>query len=108
MSAYQLDIPALHSYLDHRRTQRGLSWRGLARETGLPPMTFTRIKQGHPVEGDALLTLLLWLGRGRDLGPFIAPGADPVDCPGCGRTYQPNREGKIRRHDCKPTRRFTT
>lgn len=102
MSAYRLDVPTLHRYLDHQRERNGLSWRAVARETGLDPMTFTRISRGHPIEGDALITLLMWLGRCRDLGPFISPGADPIDCPGCQRSYRPNRDGEIRKHDCQP------
>jgi transcriptional regulator with XRE-family HTH domain len=102
VSGHRLDVPALAARLDAQRHRRGLSWRAVGRETGLPPSTFSRITQGHSIEADALVTLLVWLDMDTDLVWLIEPGVDPVDCPGCGRPYQPNRDGFIRKHDCQP------
>lgn len=100
MSTHRLDVPALYGRLDNRRLKRDLSWRGVGRETGLPPSTFSRLSQGHPIEADALVTLLVWLGMETYLTWAIAPGDGPVDCPECGRPYAPRRDGQVRKHGC--------
>ncbi len=100
MSTHRLDVPALHRRLDDKRRNCGLSWRGVGRETGLPPSTFSRIAHGHPIEADALVTLLVWLDMEADLVWIILPGDERIACPGCGRFYAPNRDGAIRKHGC--------
>jgi hypothetical protein len=78
VSNYRLDVFTLHRYLDHQRQQRGLSWRAVAAETGCPPSLFTKLGQdGGGLSADALMTLLHWLGRTRDLGPFLTADDSP-------------------------------
>jgi transcriptional regulator with XRE-family HTH domain len=71
MSAYRLDVPTLYAYLDAKRQRNGLSWRAVARETGLASSTLTRIGHGDAPDAHALLTLITWLGLGRDLAPLL-------------------------------------
>lgn len=61
MSAYQLDVPELYAHLDHKRAQAGRSWRDLAAELDLSSSTFSRLKDGHRPDADALVTLIAWL-----------------------------------------------
>lgn len=100
MSTHRLDVPELRRRLDAERRSLGLSWRGVSRQTGLPPSTFSRITQGRTIEADALVTLLVWLNLDDGLAAIIEPGQHPIPCPDCRRNYQPNRDGKIRAHDC--------
>ena len=108
MSTHKLDVPALHARLDQRRRERRISWRAVARETGLPTTTIGRIAQGRTIEADALVSLLVWLDMDTDLVWLIEPGADPVECPDCHREYQPNRDGSIRQHNCQNPRAANT
>lgn len=71
MSTHQLDVPTLHRYLNHRRRLNGLSWRDVARETGLASSTLSRIAHGGGVDANTLLTLLHWLRRDSGLGVFM-------------------------------------
>jgi transcriptional regulator with XRE-family HTH domain len=41
---------------------RKVTWRQLARETGITPSTLTRMGQGHGVDGAALARLAAWAG----------------------------------------------
>lgn len=58
----QLDVEALYVRLDRQRRQQRISWRAISRDTGISISTFSRIAQGHAVESDALITLMVWLG----------------------------------------------
>jgi len=101
VSTHRLDVPALHRRLDTRRRELGLSWRGVAQQTGLAPATFTRITKGYSLEADALVTLLVWLNPDTDIAALIEAGDTPLPCPGCGRTFQPKRDGSVRAHPCE-------
>ena len=80
------DIAALHSVLDARRTERGMSWKAVAREINraeernsvhpISPATIIGLKDKRwGVEGDGVLQILLWLDR--TLESFVPdhPGA---------------------------------
>jgi len=73
---WRLDTGALYQALDTVRRHRGESWRDMARELGLAPSTFSRLAPGSDCQAvpgaDALVTLLVWLGRGEALAPFVA------------------------------------
>lgn len=74
---YVLDTAALYRDLDAERTRRGLSWRGVARDTGLYSSLFTRLGAGEPPSVGPYLTLVAWLGRDRP--PYAVPDAgDPA------------------------------
>lgn len=57
-----LDVVALHKALDSVRDERGLSWRGVAGETGVSPSTLSRMKEERKPDADSLSRLLDWLG----------------------------------------------
>jgi transcriptional regulator with XRE-family HTH domain len=67
-----LDTVRLYTAVDTVRLAKDLSWRQVAKETGLSPSTFTRLASGdHAPDADALLALLVWLGRGGAVEPFL-------------------------------------
>lgn len=67
-----------------RAARRGMTMREVARETGVDPSTFTRLKQGKTkLDTDTLVTLLEWLGY---LAPFVMPR------PRSGRAAPPAKE----------------
>jgi hypothetical protein len=68
------DINALHSALDARRIERGMSWKALAHEVNhaderyeihpISPSTISGLRNKRwGVEGDGVLQMLLWLDR---------------------------------------------
>lgn len=70
-----LDIDALHAALDHERHSRGLSWRDVARETGVSAATLSRLTQGRRPDVDGFAALVAWLGLSAD--EFLRPGRPP-------------------------------
>ena len=78
MSNYELDGHALYRYLDQRRRAKGLSWRGVAAETGCPASLFTKLGQGGLPSANALVTLFMWLGRaGAVRSMIVQKGVSP-------------------------------
>jgi transcriptional regulator with XRE-family HTH domain len=59
VSGHRLDVPELHRVLDQQRATRGMSRRGVARETGLSFSTFTRIRTGKAPDAHALVGLIV-------------------------------------------------
>jgi len=58
-----LDIDAFFGALESKKSELGISWRGLAAELELPDHTvFTRMSRGQTPDVDTLLTLSAWLG----------------------------------------------
>ncbi|KAB1146786.1 hypothetical protein F7R91_14495 [Streptomyces luteolifulvus] len=102
MSSHRLDVPELHRRLDARRRDLGLTWRGVARQTGLAISTFTRIGKGRTVEADALVTLLVWLDLDSEIAVLVEPGQPKIPCPGCRRMFEPKVDGTVRAHGCEP------
>lgn len=78
MSSHRIDGPALWRALDTQRRQRGLSWRTVARETGATTGSlFTRLQHDDiGLHSDALVSLLVWLGRAEPLHDLITPIGD--------------------------------
>lgn len=101
MATHKLDVPELHRRLDAQRQNLGLSWRGVARQVGLSISTFVRIGNGHSMEADALVSLLVWLDMDTDIAMLLEPGDAPVSCPTCRQTYMPKRDGTVRAHNCQ-------
>jgi hypothetical protein len=71
------NIVALHTAIDARRIERGLSWKGVAHEVNraderyglhpISPSTISGLKNKRwGVEGDGVLQMLLWLDRTRE------------------------------------------
>jgi hypothetical protein len=100
VSAHRLDVPELHRRLDAQRRGRGLSWRGVGRQVGLPVSVFTRISKGRGIEADALITLLVWLDLDNEIALLVAPGHPRVPCPDCRRLFEPKVDGTVRVHAC--------
>jgi transcriptional regulator with XRE-family HTH domain len=62
MTRHKLDVQALYHAMDAVRAHRRMSWRDVARETGISPSTLTRLGQGHSPDADGLCSVLAWLG----------------------------------------------
>lgn len=70
-----LDVDALHAALDRERQSRDLSWRDVARETGVSAATLSRLAQGRRPDVDGFAALVAWLGLSAD--DFLRPGRPP-------------------------------
>lgn len=70
-----LDIDALHAALDRERQSREMSWRDVARETGVSAATLSRLAQGKRPDVDGFAALVDWLGLSAD--DFLRPGRPP-------------------------------
>ena len=58
-----LDVDAFYGALESKKSELGVSWRGLAAELELPDHTvFTRMSRGQTPDVDTLLSLSAWLG----------------------------------------------
>lgn len=59
----KVDIDALYAALESKKSEAGLSWRGLANQLEIPDHTvFTRMSQGKVPPATTLLSLTGWLG----------------------------------------------
>lgn len=58
----RFDGKALYQALDRQRTERGLTWQSVARETGVSAATITRTREGGRLEVDGMLAMVAWLG----------------------------------------------
>ena len=63
MTVPRFDAKALYAALDRQRTERGLTWQDVARETGVAAATLTRTREGGRLEVDGMLAMVAWLGR---------------------------------------------
>ena len=62
MGEAKLNVEALVAALDSKRRAKGLSWRQLAKRTGVGQSTLTRMQQGKRPDVDTFASLLQWLG----------------------------------------------
>lgn len=62
------DFRRFHEALDAVREQRVLTWRQVARETGLSPSSLTRFSHGSRPDVETVATLCAWAGL--NLGEF--------------------------------------
>jgi hypothetical protein len=65
-TSHRVSGPVLWAALDRRRTELGISWREVARQTGCTTASlFTRMQHDDlGMHADTLVTLLAWLGHG--------------------------------------------
>ncbi len=63
MSTHRLDTRALHLAIYARMLDEGLSAAQVAARVGVSASTLTRVKGGRCPDADALVSLLVWLGR---------------------------------------------
>lgn len=62
----RFDVAALHAALDSERRSRRMSWKDVARESGLSASTLTRIAQGRQPDVNSFAALTAWLGMSAD------------------------------------------
>jgi transcriptional regulator with XRE-family HTH domain len=62
MARTLFDSDRLYSALDAARAARGLSWRDVAKESGVSASSLTRIGQGKRPDVDSLAALCAWSG----------------------------------------------
>jgi transcriptional regulator with XRE-family HTH domain len=72
MTAHPLDLQALVGALEAKRRTEGISWRELARRTGVSASTLTRMHQGKRPDVDTFSALVSWLGASAE--EFLATG----------------------------------
>lgn len=73
---YRLDTAAMVTAVDAIRRHRGLDWAQIAAEIGISAPTMSRLAHGRNVAADTLVALLMWLGHGESLGPYLIRQAD--------------------------------
>lgn len=61
MARTTIDTAVLYAALDAARSERGLSWRGLAKEIGVSPSLMSRIGNGLKPDTDGFATIVAWL-----------------------------------------------
>lgn len=71
------DVVAFFTALDEARTDRGLTWRAAAAESGVGPSTLTRLSQGRRPDVDSLARLVDWAGLRAD--DFLRRTSTPGD-----------------------------
>ncbi len=76
MSTHRLDTDALHLAIYARMHAERLTSRQVAVQIGIGASTLTRIKQGKRPDADALVSLLVWLGR--DIADFTVLNTQPA------------------------------
>lgn len=57
------DLPELHSALDGRRRESGLTWAALAGELGCTPSRLTNLRHARVADMDLAMRVTQWLGR---------------------------------------------
>lgn len=60
------DAVAFFTALDETRSDRGITWRAVATESGVGPSTLTRLSQGKRPDVDSLARLVNWAGLRAD------------------------------------------
>lgn len=77
----RIDSSALYRALEARRVRDGLSWRDVARRSGVSPALLTRLKGGASPDSEKLCALCDWLGESLDAFriPVLLPALADVD-----------------------------
>jgi transcriptional regulator with XRE-family HTH domain len=65
------DADAFYQVLDAERSQRRLTWKDVAAQTGVSPSTLTRLGQGRRPDVDSFAKLVAWGGFSAD--QFVCP-----------------------------------
>lgn len=71
MAIMEVDYVSLYEALEAHRARRGVSWRHVAAEIGIPPGTFTRLKGGKGVADGTFASLVSLLGADESIRPFL-------------------------------------
>lgn len=75
MSKPLFDSDLFYTALDAARAARGLSWRDVAKESGVSASSLTRIGQGKRPDVDSLTALCAWSGL--NAGDFMELAGQP-------------------------------
>jgi transcriptional regulator with XRE-family HTH domain len=70
-----VDVKGLHAALDAARTEKGLSWRQVAKEIGVSASTISRMANGLKPDVTAFAAMTSWLRMPAE-SFFSHPGAD--------------------------------
>lgn len=73
----QVNVPVLYASLEAAKDAKNLTWRGLAKLTGLSPSLFSRLANGQKPDADAFATIVTWLGV--DATHFFADDGDGAE-----------------------------
>ncbi len=82
MAKGQFDVEAFYAALDSQRQSKRITWKQVAKESGVSASTLTRVAQGRRPDVDSMAALLTWSGLKAD--SFIRcegdtpSGADPL------------------------------
>lgn len=82
----QLDTAKLWSALNTERMVASLSWRDVAKETGVSASTFSRLHKGKRPDTDSFLSILQWMDV--DASEFAVrrgKAPSPRTCGKCGQ-----------------------
>lgn len=66
MEIGKFDVESFLSALDGQRSARGLTWKKVAEQAGVPASTLTRMSQGRKPDIDTLSALCSWSGVSAD------------------------------------------
>lgn len=69
------DADAFYRVLDAERSERQLTWKDVAAQTGVSPSTLTRLGQGRRPDVDSFARLVAWGGFTAD--QFVCPPRHP-------------------------------
>lgn len=67
---YCLNALALRARLDVVRTEKGMSWREVAKEIGVSDPVFSQMARGTSVHADVFVSIMTWLGE-FDIRPYV-------------------------------------
>jgi transcriptional regulator with XRE-family HTH domain len=92
VTTHHLNVIALHDELERARFRRGMNWYQVAEELGVTPSLMTRVKQGLNISSDALVSILVWLGKDEPISSFILSGSgEEGECSPDGSTRTKSR-----------------
>lgn len=77
MPRSMFDADGFFAVLDGNRIQRDVTWRQIAKESGVSPSTLTRMAEGKRPDVDSLASLLAWSGKSADSFKVV-DGENPV------------------------------
>ena len=69
MASGVFNVQGFYSALDSHRIAKGLSWKDVAKQSGVSQPTLSRLTKGHKPDVDGLALLLVWSGL--DASDFI-------------------------------------
>ena len=59
---YEIDARSLHEAVNRRRLESGLEWGQVEARLGISYTTFRRMEEGHGMNANAFVSIIMWLG----------------------------------------------